>query len=49
MTGSGGIVEIQGTAEGAPFTEDEFGTLMGLAKSGIAELHGLQREALNLG
>jgi len=49
MTGSGGIVEIQGTAEGAPFTEDEFGALMGLAKSGIAELHGLQREALNLG
>jgi len=49
MTGSGGIVEIQGTAEGAPFTEEEFGALMGLAKSGITELHGLQREALNLG
>jgi len=49
MTGAGGIVEIQGTAEGVPFSEDEFGALMGLAKSGIAELHKLQREALNLG
>jgi len=49
MTGSGGIVEIQGTAEGVPFSEDEFGALMGLAKSGIADLHRLQREALNIG
>lgn len=42
MTGSGGIVEIQGTAEGAPFSEDEFGQLIGLAKKGIAELVDLQ-------
>ncbi|MEE9374915.1 MAG: ribonuclease PH [Rhizobiaceae bacterium] len=42
MTGSGGIVEIQGTAEAAPFSEEEFGKLMGLAKKGISELVALQ-------
>lgn len=42
MTGSGGIVEIQGTAEGAPFSEDEFAALIGLAKKGIGELVDLQ-------
>jgi len=44
MTGSGGIVEIQGTAEGAPFSEDEFAALMVLAKKGIGELSKLQSE-----
>src|SRR5690554_2868830 len=38
LTGRGGIVEIQGTAEGAPFTEEEFYQLLGLAKTGIARL-----------
>ena len=42
MTGSGGIVEIQGTAEGEPFSEDEFAALIGLAKKGIGELVDLQ-------
>ena len=42
MTGSGGIVEIQGTAEAEPFSEEEFASLMGLAKSGIAKLVDLQ-------
>lgn len=42
MTGNGGIVEIQGTAEAAPFSEDEFKALMTLAKSGIAGLVDLQ-------
>ncbi len=42
MTGSGGIVEIQGTAEADPFSEDEFSKLMGLAKKGIGELVNLQ-------
>lgn len=46
MTGSGGIVEIQGTAEGDPFSEDNFAELMGLAKSGINDLLGLQRETI---
>jgi ribonuclease PH len=46
MTGSGGIVEIQGTAEGAPFTEGQLAELMALAKTGIAELIERQREVL---
>lgn len=43
MTGAGGIVEIQGTAEGAPFSEEQFQELMGLAKVGIAQLIDLQK------
>ena len=35
LTGAGGIVEIQGTAEGAPFSEEEFKALLDLARSGI--------------
>ena len=46
MTGSGGIVEIQGTAEKDPFSEDEFGQLMGLAKGGIQRLVNLQKTAV---
>ncbi|WP_319514809.1 ribonuclease PH [uncultured Cohaesibacter sp.] len=45
MTGKGGIVEIQGTAEGEPFSEDEFAQLMALAKKGIGELVTQQLEA----
>lgn len=45
MTGSGGIVEIQGTAEGEPFSEMEFGQLLELAKSGIAQLVDMQNKA----
>lgn len=43
MTGSGGIIEIQGTAEKDPFSEEEFMQLMGLAKKGIGELVDLQK------
>lgn len=46
MTGSGKIIEIQGTAEGAPFSFDELNALMQLAAKGIAELGALQRQAL---
>ncbi|NDV88313.1 ribonuclease PH [Aurantimonas aggregata] len=46
MTGAGGIIEIQGTAEGAPFSEDEFLKLLALARKGINELVAMQREAL---
>lgn len=46
MTGNGGIVEIQGTAEGDPFSEENFADLMGLAKKGIGELLELQRKAI---
>lgn len=45
MTGSGDIVEIQGTAEGDPFSEEMFMELMRLAKSGIADLIELQKKA----
>ncbi|OCP23456.1 MULTISPECIES: ribonuclease PH [unclassified Ensifer] len=46
MTGTGGIVEIQGTAEGKPFSEEEFASLLGLAKTGIADLVALQKQAI---
>ena len=46
MTGSGDLVEVQGTAEGQPFTRAELEALLDLAGSGIAELTKLQREAL---
>ncbi len=42
MTGSGGIVEIQGTAEKEPFSKAEFDNLMNLASQGITQLVGLQ-------
>jgi len=45
MTGSGKIVEIQGTAEGEPFTREEFMALMDLAKNAIVDLAGKQRDA----
>ena len=46
LTGAGGLVEIQGTAEGAPFTEEQLVDLLRLARKGIGELIELQREVL---
>jgi ribonuclease PH len=46
MTGKGHIVEVQGTAEGEPFTEETFTQLMGLARNGIMDLVELQRKAI---
>jgi ribonuclease PH len=46
LTDGGGIVEIQGTAERAPFSRAQFDQLLGLAESGTATLFRLQREAL---
>ena len=46
LTGSGGIVEIQTTAEEEPFRRAEFDALMTLAEKGIRELAGAQRAAL---
>jgi ribonuclease PH len=43
MTGKGGIVEVQGTAETDPFSPEQFDELMALAKKGIAELVELQK------
>jgi len=46
LTGDGGIVEVQGTAEERPFTESQFMELLGLAKKGVGELTRLQRLAI---
>ena len=46
LTGSGGFVELQATAEGAPFTDDQFTKLLHLARKGIGELVQLQKEAV---
>ena len=46
ITGSGGIVEVQGTAEGKPFSEEEFLHLLRLAKAGVAQLVDLQKKAV---
>ena len=46
LTGDGGLVEIQGTAEESPFAEEAFLRLLELAKKGIGELTTLQRMAL---
>ncbi|MFA9387241.1 MAG: ribonuclease PH, partial [Methyloceanibacter sp.] len=43
MTGSGGIVEVQGTAETDPFSQEQFDELMLLARKGIGELVELQK------
>jgi ribonuclease PH len=45
MTGSGAFIEVQGTAEGAPFDRKELDALLGLAEAGCAELATLQRAA----
>ncbi len=47
MADDGGIIEIQGTAEGEPFSEAEFAAMLTLAKQGIAELHSLQQASLS--
>ena len=46
MTGSGGFVEVQGTAEGVPFSRSEMDALLALADKGIRELVAAQRAAL---
>ena len=46
MTGGGGLVEVQGSAEGAPFSEAELLKMMALARGGIAQLVGLQKAAI---
>ncbi|HEY0562728.1 MAG TPA: ribonuclease PH [Methylophilus sp.] len=48
MTGSGGFVEIQGTAEGEPFSQDDMNAMLALASAGIAELCAKQKQALGI-
>ena len=46
LAGNGGLVEIQGTAEGAPFSDEQFAHMLALARKGIGELMALQRAAI---
>jgi len=46
LTGAGALVDVQGTAEGAPFSEEEFGAMLRLARRGVAELIDLQKRAM---
>src|SRR5204862_8355074 len=46
LTGAGGLVEVPGTAEGAPFTDDQLMDLQRLARKGIRQLVQLQKEAV---
>ncbi|MEL6267270.1 MAG: ribonuclease PH, partial [Pseudomonadota bacterium] len=46
LTGSGGLVEVQGSAEGAPFTEAELLALLALARKGCGELVEAQKAAI---
>jgi len=48
MTGSGGMVEVQGTAEGAPFTRKELDALLVLAEDGIGQIIAVQKAALGV-
>lgn len=48
MTGDGSFVEVQGTAEGAPFSRSELDSLLDLAAKGIAEIHDLQRRYIEI-
>lgn len=48
MTGSGGIVEIQGTAEGAPFSREEFDKLYNHADNAIQQLVAMQKQVLGI-
>ena len=48
MTGSGGLVELQGTAEGEPFTREQLDEMMRLAEKGIRELVAAQKTALKV-
>jgi len=47
MTGAGNLVEVQATAEGAPFSEDELTSLLRLARGGISRLVELQKMAVD--
>ena len=46
MNDAGRFIEIQGTAEGHAFSDDEFGAMLGLARSGIADIIAAQSEAI---
>ena len=47
MTGAGGLIEVQGSAEGTPFSRDALNTLMDFAEIGVAELVAAQKVAVS--
>jgi len=49
ITGAGGLVEVQATAEGAPFSDDELASLLALAKAGTSDLSKMQADAIAAG
>ena len=49
MTSAGGFVEVQGTAEAAPFSASDLQAMLDLARAGISDLHEMQRRALTEG
>jgi ribonuclease PH len=46
LTASGGLIEVQGTAEGAPFSEAQLLSLLALARGGILQLIEMQKAAI---
>jgi ribonuclease PH len=46
MTSTGGFIEVQGTAEGAPFQPEDLNAMLELAKQGMNEIFELQKAAL---
>ena len=48
MTGSGGLVEVQGSAEGAPFSEAELLKMLALARGGDRQIVALQKAAIGI-
>jgi ribonuclease PH len=46
MTSTGGFIEVQGTAEGAPFQPEELNAMLALANKGMSEIFELQKAAL---
>ena len=49
LTGNGGIVEVQATAETTPFTPERLDALLGLARDGVRTLFAAQRRAVEAG
>ncbi|KAA2213915.1 ribonuclease PH [Teichococcus oryzae] len=47
LAGKGGIIEVQGTAEGAPFSDEQFLRLLALARQGTEQLFAAQRKAIH--
>ncbi len=46
MTESGGFIEVQGTAEAAPYSQEELNAMLDLARKGISEINEIQKAAL---